>query len=533
MFHSHVSFSLIIGVLFMNDVIFHKAAAKNMNEDRLCYDDSLQRNPWPWIAPVRSEWSFCPLHGGFDFTGIYGNNGEVTCPEEWRPSRIESECVTGEGATFFFPNKRCNFFGTKEYVKATLHYIIELLSYPRKTPLLELERVPAEVNNFDEFTAYLYISPIAVLEDTGSPPNDTDTTYIVMKMLRSEPGICYDESSLCPQYAQQGKCTNSALHHYGNYCKKSCGLCDFAPSPKAECNFANMVQGDWLLFDDVSREEVAIGQDNVRFSTLGSYVCKSKHWEEDFYKTLSVFTNGCPVDNSFQLCRFEDDPLPLGGKIRSRKRKMLIPISSMFYGSCGIGGLVRAEVNINGKRMCSGRVWDVDVSTCEAKSTLSVSLPRCHIYEDIVDEACGGLPLEVSDDAASLNWLTMKPYELHTARTTFINKQMYSASDDDTPLSDNNNPAILDGSPSHTQARNSQNSHTGYATGHSNPDRAQAYLPASDNDVHRTSHKTRDAENRLAYNHVYTSSSTKDSREDVLLLLSFNVCVCYYVSVRP
>ena len=50
MFHSHVSFSLILGVLFMNDVIFHKAAAKNMNEDRLCYDDSLQRNPWPWIG---------------------------------------------------------------------------------------------------------------------------------------------------------------------------------------------------------------------------------------------------------------------------------------------------------------------------------------------------------------------------------------------------------------------------------------------------------------------------------------------------
>ena len=56
-------------------------------------------------------------------------------------------------------------------------------------------------------------------------------------------------------------------------------------------------------------------------------------------------------------------------------------IRSMFYGSCGIGGLVRAEVNVNSRRHCSGRVWDVNLRTCDAHSTLTVSLPKCRIYE--------------------------------------------------------------------------------------------------------------------------------------------------------
>ena len=89
------------------------------------------------------------------------------------------------------------------------------------------------------------------------------------------------------------------------------------------------------------------------------------------------------------------------------------------------------------------------------------------------------------------------------------------------------NAAILDGPGTQTQARNSQNSHTGYATGNANRDRAQAYMPAaaSDNDVHHTSHKTRDAENRLAYNHVYTSSSTK-SQTSIVSLLFILVPLC-------
>lgn len=37
--------------------------------------------------------------------------------------------------------------------------------------------------------------------------------------------MCFDESEKCRDFAQQGKCTNSALHEYANFCRRSCGLC--------------------------------------------------------------------------------------------------------------------------------------------------------------------------------------------------------------------------------------------------------------------------------------------------------------------
>ena len=41
----------------------------------------------------------------------------------------------------------------------------------------------------------------------------------------SAPGVCYDEGDECRHYAREGKCTNSALHQYANFCMMSCGLC--------------------------------------------------------------------------------------------------------------------------------------------------------------------------------------------------------------------------------------------------------------------------------------------------------------------
>ena len=55
--------------------------------------------------------------------------------------------------------------------------------------------------------------------------DDTGGRIINDFMLISEPGVCFDESEKCREFAQQGKCTNSALHEYANFCRRSCGLC--------------------------------------------------------------------------------------------------------------------------------------------------------------------------------------------------------------------------------------------------------------------------------------------------------------------
>jgi len=44
-------------------------------------------------------------------------------------------------------------------------------------------------------------------------------------LVSSDAGVCYDESEYCLQFANDGKCINSALHKFANFCKKACGLC--------------------------------------------------------------------------------------------------------------------------------------------------------------------------------------------------------------------------------------------------------------------------------------------------------------------
>ncbi len=69
-------------------------------------------------------------------------------------------------------------------------------------------------------------------------------------------------------------------------------ISELAPSRSSECHFPAPYQGDWLLFERERREEVTISAGNIIFSQLGTFICKSKHWEYNQYKLLSVYNNG-------------------------------------------------------------------------------------------------------------------------------------------------------------------------------------------------------------------------------------------------
>jgi len=72
------------------------------------------------------------------------------------------------------------------------------------------------------------------------------------------------------------------------------------PSVHPECYFPADQRGRWLLFDSERHEEVVVDPGHVTFSQLGSFICKSKHWRKDQYKTLSVYANGWSVPVSIR-----------------------------------------------------------------------------------------------------------------------------------------------------------------------------------------------------------------------------------------
>ncbi|KAK2159812.1 hypothetical protein NP493_1685g00035 [Ridgeia piscesae] len=96
-----------------NVVQVYSAAPATVNEDRLCHDGVLHREEWPWVVPVQQEWTFCPFKGGFDFHASMGHTSEELCADVWQPARMESECVKGEGLTFYFPKEACSPFSPR------------------------------------------------------------------------------------------------------------------------------------------------------------------------------------------------------------------------------------------------------------------------------------------------------------------------------------------------------------------------------------------------------------------------------------
>ena len=74
------------------------------------------------------------------------------------------------------------------------------------------------------------------------------------------------------------------------------------PSVRAECHFPADYLGHWLLYDAMRSEHVTIGEGQVTFSLLGNFICKSKHWEKNHYKLLSVYQNGWYVRTCVYAC---------------------------------------------------------------------------------------------------------------------------------------------------------------------------------------------------------------------------------------
>jgi len=70
---------------------------------------------------------------------------------------------------------------------------------------------------------------------------------------------------------------------------------DLVPSVHPECYFPLEQRGRWLMFESERHEQVVVDPGHVTFSRLGSFICKSKHWRKDQYKTLSVYANGWSV----------------------------------------------------------------------------------------------------------------------------------------------------------------------------------------------------------------------------------------------
>lgn len=80
---------------------------------------------------------------------------------------------------------------------------------------------------------------------------------------------------------------------------------DFAPSAVASCHFDDGLQGMWLRFPESEYiemsgqgaglkrpTEVRVNRGEMFPSRSVNLVCKSKHWDRNYYKILKISSNG-------------------------------------------------------------------------------------------------------------------------------------------------------------------------------------------------------------------------------------------------
>ncbi|CAG5120559.1 unnamed protein product, partial [Candidula unifasciata] len=381
----------------------------NTNDPDLCDSGGLRLDEWPWTAPKNNEASFCPFSGGFNFRTIRRLTNEDFCEEEWRRSRLDIECIKGDGMDFIAPrDSNCNpFLKQGDWKRLTCwvgweheDYVFLIASDEGSQPRYCL-RFPRVQDG--EFSVLVYFSVICPVEHDGKPHHGIE--YYELRMFRKDKSSCKDEDEeKCREMITSPEmCVKDTI--YAPHCPKTCGQCAMnavSDINRRRCLIEPTLYGDWRLIDNFGTADVTIDKDKAVFSHLGTFQCLDKDNKGRRYKMASLFDNGCSPrytcmefnrrnNNVLQyklsrsrraettmdeLCTFQDDLPPLLTSYRSAHFKNLILINHLWPSYCGLQSVIPFNGTIRGLQ-CSGIVSDWNEDKCNLLGTISVKSTSC------------------------------------------------------------------------------------------------------------------------------------------------------------
>ncbi|XP_064609521.1 uncharacterized protein LOC135473592 [Liolophura sinensis] len=386
------------------------------NDADLCDEDGLSPDEWPWLAPYENDHRQCPVTGGFTFRTISRLTNDDICAKEWRRSRLDAECIMGDGLDFFAPkSSSCSPFSkTNEWQRLGCwssweqgDFLYVVAGVRKHQPQFCL-RFPKKMDG--EFKVLLYLSVICPMEPEGTPTHGIE--YYELHMKPTDPWDCEDEGPRCREIARKGGCTKDASK-YSFHCKRSCGLCARRSVTKQVCVFPAKFYGDWTLFNGDRVEHVRINATHVSFSILGDFACAEPHPTDDKYKLVSVFYNGCSprytcielkrynqnllqyklgrserTDRDIsQLCMFSNDGAPMFDSVRSFSFKNLVGKKRLMPTYCGLEGTIPFNGTFDGHN-CSGYISDWDRVRCDTDTKFSMWSNNCPSLPSPIEFDC-------------------------------------------------------------------------------------------------------------------------------------------------
>ena len=222
--------------------------SERMGRD-LCDDSNLKLDGWIImdIKSVMNHREDCSLVGGFNMQVYDKSSYKGVCDGYLGETRLESECLPGDGLNFYYRQAKCVPDGLYMYPTQRSYCLANwedgkfkfILLKHDKMNYLWVMRYPKDIQSNEKFTAFLMKDLYATTDNAVSATNN----YLSLTMSKQNPKtldhLCYDDYEICS--VLRDPCSYS--EDIARTCARTCGFCtDLSPSV---CQFSIPINGSW------------------------------------------------------------------------------------------------------------------------------------------------------------------------------------------------------------------------------------------------------------------------------------------------
>lgn len=383
---------------------------------KLCEDSVMNVNPWPFItkAGLFENYIECPLTGGYNMKIYDKMTKQGVCDAFNGETRLESECMDGEGLYFRFRHANCVPDGLRMHKDQRVYCIAKWEEGDNTFAILQHDKADHRwclryrTNPGKAFIAYLFHDVYCNMEAFPKATNE----YLQLELKRDMPRplshLCMDDYEACDMWS-------NPCRHAGSLpalsCPRTCGLC--GDSRPATCTLPGKIHGKWVDTSDSEKDIISVSDMFVNVEGFSEMQCikwndfsnEDPNFSE--HMLVSTFENGCrpryqcaqfqkktPSILRFKLSqsqiwpfedtigswidcrsfRFRDDDRPLEDRFRSKHFKTLISMTDRIYINCKLIKSRDFVVTFKNGDKCNGTLTQEELSS---RNKMKMHLDSC------------------------------------------------------------------------------------------------------------------------------------------------------------
>ena len=173
----------------------------------LCVESNMKLDGWIImdIKSVMNHREDCSLVGGFNMQIYDKSSHQGVCDGYLGETRLESECLPGDGLNFYYRQAKCVADGLYMYPTQRTYCLANWEDGKFKFILLKHDRMhylwvmryPKVIQRNGKFTAFLMKDLYATIDDAVTVTNN----YLILSMGKQIPktldNLCYDDYEIC------------------------------------------------------------------------------------------------------------------------------------------------------------------------------------------------------------------------------------------------------------------------------------------------------------------------------------------------